>query len=432
MKPVIVLALKDIKLLYRDKMGLFWLLAFPLFMALFFGSIFSSGGDSSGRAAMKIAIVDQDRTDFSNAFIDHLDSSSALKVIRPSADSSRLLVRKGKAIAFLIVKPGFGNWQNIFSGDTNTTLVAGIDQSRQAESGYLKGLIIEAWFAQLQSTLSNPSISRSLVSQSINSIANDDEMPANQATVLKNFLSQLDIYLAQSDTGVLSSQSGNQSGGTSGIMKGPKITQEDVFREQSGPRTSWEITFPQALLWALIGCSAAFAITIVNERTKGTLTRLRMAPISRAHILAGKGGACFLTAITVCFLLIVIAKLIFSIRTPDIIGLALAIVCTSICFTGLMMLISVMGKTEQAVAGAGWAILLVFSMTGGGMIPLMFMPKWMLTISHISPVKWGIYSLEGAIWRGFGVQEMLLPLGILTGIGLVTFTIGVMIFRRTD
>jgi len=42
MKAVIALAVKDIKLLLRDPFGLFWLLAFPLLMALFFGAIFSS------------------------------------------------------------------------------------------------------------------------------------------------------------------------------------------------------------------------------------------------------------------------------------------------------------------------------------------------------------------------------------------------------
>jgi ABC-2 type transport system permease protein len=206
---------------------------------------------------------------------------------------------------------------------------------------------------------------------------------------------------------------------------------ESVTPISTGPRSAWEITFPQAVLWALIGCTAAFAITIVTERTRGTLLRLRIAPISRGHILTGKALSCFLTAVSVCLLLLLIGKFIFGVRTPNLIALGLAIACTAICFVGLMMLMSVMGKTEQAVAGAGWAILLVFSMTGGGMVPLMVMPGWMISISHISPVKWGIFALEGAIWRGFSPQEMALPLSILTLIGLTTFLMGVVIFRKT-
>jgi len=431
MKPVLVLALKDLKLIYRDKFGLFWLLVFPLLMALFFGSIFSGAGESGGRAAMKVAVVDRDNTDFSKAFVSHLDSSSAIDLLPVSADSARLLVRQGKAVAFLEIEPGFGRWQRMFTGDTTTTLITGLDPARQAESGYLQGLIMEAWFAQLSGLFGDAGKGRSFVKESLDSL-DTGNVPSDRAAALRSFLGPLDTFLAQSDTGVLSNQGGEGAAGSGGFTEGPRIAKEDVFREQTGPRSAWEITFPQALLWALIGCTAAFAITIVNERTSGTLTRLRMAPLTRAHILAGKGAACFIAAVLVCSFLILFGKVLFAIRTPHPAELILAIGCSAICFTGLMMLISVMGKTEQAVAGAGWAILLVFSMIGGGMVPLMVMPRWMATISNFSPVKWGIYSLEGAIWRGFGWGEMLFPLSVLTGIGLVAYAVGVMIFRRTD
>ncbi|RME31948.1 MAG: ABC transporter permease, partial [Candidatus Zixiibacteriota bacterium] len=50
--------------------------------------------------------------------------------------------------------------------------------------------------------------------------------------------------------------------------------------------------------------------------------------------------------------------------------------------------------------------MLVMSMTGGGMIPLMFMPRWMSAVGTISPVKWSILAMEGAIWRGFTFSQM--------------------------
>lgn len=82
--------------------------------------------------------------------------------------------------------------------------------------------------------------------------------------------------------------------------------------------------------------------------------------------------------------------------------------------------------------GAGWAIMLVMAMTGGSMVPLMFMPSWMLTLSNFSVVKWAIYAFEGAIWRQFTLTQMMLPVGILLGIGLAAYAIGVSILVRTD
>ena len=51
-------------------------------------------------------------------------------------------------------------------------------------------------------------------------------------------------------------------------------------------------------------------------------------------------------------------------------------------------------------------------------------------MSNVSPVKWGIVALEGAIWRGYGLPEMALPCGILIAVGFVSLTIGWAILLR--
>ena len=96
-----------------------------------------------------------------------------------------------------------------------------------------------------------------------------------------------------------------------------------------------------------------------------------------------------------------------------------------------MMCVSVLGETEQTVGGLAWAILLPMSMFGGGMVPLFAMPAWMQAASNFSPVKWGILALEGALWRGFTLAEMLVPCAVLFGVGIVGFAVGARIFTRT-
>ena len=94
-----------------------------------------------------------------------------------------------------------------------------------------------------------------------------------------------------------------------------------------------------------------------------------------------------------------------------------------------MMLVSTLGKTEQAASGAAWAIMMPLSMLGGGMVPQIAMPAWMSTAGNISPVKWAIRAIEGALWRDFTLTEMLLPCGILLVFGYICFAIGT---RRLD
>jgi ABC-2 type transport system permease protein len=76
--------------------------------------------------------------------------------------------------------------------------------------------------------------------------------------------------------------------------------------------------------------------------------------------------------------------------------------------------------------------MLVMAMFGGGMILIVFMPRWMVSLGSLSPVKWAILAFEGAIWRGFTPSEMMMPIVILIGTGLIAFFLGAVVFRRME
>ena len=124
--------------------------------------------------------------------------------------------------------------------------------------------------------------------------------------------------------------------------------------------------------------------------------------------------------------------LLFGVRLTNPLGLVLAILSISVCFVGMMMLLATLGKTEQGVAGAGWGILMPLAMLGGAMIPLIVMPPWMQTASNFSPIKWGIIGLEGAIWRGFDLADMLRPCAILVATGATCFVLGIKNLARIE
>ena len=95
---------------------------------------------------------------------------------------------------------------------------------------------------------------------------------------------------------------------------------------------------------------------------------------------------------------------------------------------------SVLGRTEAAASGIGWASLIVMAMIGGGMIPLVFIERipFLAAVSNASPVKWSILAIEGAIWRGFSPAQMALPCLVLIGVGIGAFMAGGLIFQRTE
>lgn len=428
MRSIINLALKDLRLLVRDKLGLFWVIGFPLIMALFFGSIF--GGQGAGARSLKVATVRDSISSIGQRFYDELAKSTALKISSLSRDSARLLVARGTLVAFVEFRGGKDDVFSFF-GDEHASIEVGIDPSRSAEGGYLQGLVTQAYFTLMQNDMQNTERMRSALQDQIKGL---DTLSAGDANrdLIRRFYGSLDNFLVNLSAVEALPDSSDNNAKSGGMMGNLNIKFTDVALQNIGPRSAFEITFPQSLQWALIGCAAAFALSIVIERTRGTFYRLRTAPISRGQILLGKGLACFIACVIVCAILITLGSLVFKVRVVSVPLLVAAIVASAFCFVGLMMLVTVLGKTEASVSGAGWALFLVFTMIGGGMVPLMMMPKWMTALSNFSPVKWSILATEGAIWRGFGISEMLLPLSILLSIGVAGYLIGVAVLQRSD
>ena len=99
MGTIFHIAGKDLRLLLRDRAAVFWVLAWPLVFAFFFGSIMGGGG-SGVRSGMKIAVVDEDRTAASQAYVKKLEESDALRVQKMDRAAAHDGVRKGELVAY--------------------------------------------------------------------------------------------------------------------------------------------------------------------------------------------------------------------------------------------------------------------------------------------------------------------------------------------
>ena len=423
MKIIWTLAIKDFRLLLRDRAAFFFTFFFPVLYAIFFGAIFSgSGGEGSN--AISVLLVDEDRSAGSRQFVALLAQAEELKVI-PSDDKhqARETVRRGNRVAYIALPEGFGEArQNIFGGET-PRLEIGVDPARKAESGMLQGILTKYAAQAMQQAFQDPQVMRNQLAKARQSVRN---APPALQVALGGLYDELESFFD-----LQTSQESADSGGFGGFQP-LEIDSVAVTAELRGPQNSFAISFPQGIIWGMLSCVSGFAISLVLERQKGTLLRLRTAPLSRIQILAGKALGCLMAILAVSGGLLLLARLVFGVRPQSPGLLALALLSAALAFVGIMMLLSVLGKTERAAGGISWAIMIVMAMLGGGMLPLFLMPSWMQTVSHISPVKWAVLALEGALWRQFSFSEMLLPCGILLAIGAVCFAAGVRAFRWNE
>lgn len=416
MNKIVAMAAKDIHILLRDKLGFFFTVFFPLMMAIFFGAMFANL--SRGPSSIPVAVVDEDRSAGSERFIARLEAADGLAIERMPLEQALERVRRGQTAVLATLSPGFGEaLDNPFVNTPEVGIT--VDPSRFAAAGMLRGSLLEAAGAELQELMADPE--RLAAANSQNSDFFESLPPSDTRDELLIFL---DLSLrVPSLIAELGLSAGN--GGGSGFFGPPlEISQVDVQAERRGPTNSYASSFSQAMLWALIGGSVSFSMSIAIERGRGTLMRLLVAPITPRHLLASKGLACFATTLITSTALITLGITAFGVEPDSYPLLALALLCGSICFCGIMMALSVVGRTEQAAAGVGWGLALPFSMLGGGMVPLFLMPEWMQRLANISPMKWTLMAYEGAIWRGFTFTEMLLPCAVLVTIGVVAFAVG--------
>jgi len=422
LRAILALTGKDLRLLSRNRGTLFFALGWPILMALFFGFVFGGGGQ---KGRIPVAFVDEDRTAESALLLSRLQATEGLEITPTVREEGTRLVRQGKRSAAVIVPAGFGQASERLFHGAPRKLELEVDPARKAEGSMLQGILTGAAMQSMQDLFTDPAKTRKMVDRSM---ADLSAAPASlDPDPTRKFLGELRTFLDRPGEANADAGPGERQG-----WKPLEIDLREVRNEKVGPRSAFDLTFPQGILWGVIGSALGFALSLVTERTRGTLMRLETSPLSRIDVLAGKALACFLTIVAVESLLLALGAAFFGVRPSSWAMLAAGAFAVAVCFVGLMMTVAVLGKTEQSAGGLGWALMMPLAMFGGGMIPLFVMPSWMQTVSNVSPVKWGILALEGATWRGFSASEMALPLSVLLGVGVAGFALGVRLFRSGE
>src|SRR5260370_3683722 len=196
MRPVVAVAVKDLRLLLRNRGDLFFLLGWPVLLAVFVGVIFS--GPGQGRSPLAIALVDLDGTDGSRDFAERLAEGAGLSVLRTSTrEDAANLVRQGKRVAYVLLPPGFGAAAARPFQGPGPRVEVGIDPSRAAEAALLEGLLAQRAAAGLQKVLGDPEASRKMVRDSLSALR---LAPADSAsrTHTERFLNELERFLETS------------------------------------------------------------------------------------------------------------------------------------------------------------------------------------------------------------------------------------------
>jgi ABC-2 type transport system permease protein len=453
----VAIAAKDLRLLVRDRANAFFTFGFPVLLAMFFGFVFGGAGDDN--AEMDVAIAKSPAVGAASAgpggadaFIAALDADPAIAVhVVPDHAQGSQLVRKGRAVACLVIPDDFEPRRAIMSG--GITFAGDFDPRRTAEVGLLSGKLTQLAFNGIVTSVNDPKELSEMIAQGRSTMQRSD-LPATQKLLFEGVFRSLDSLAAdraKSPAGPPSPSSRTREP----AMNSPPVLAPAPTTDRTPPPSdtpAWqpvrleliplraegrkaprpfELSFPQGVVWGLMGCVTAFAASLAEERSRGTLKRLTVAPLTPGRVLSGKALACFMASIAVQIVLLIVGLLPpFRVQLGSPMLLLPVLILNGVAFTGVMMALAGMAKSVGGSLGMSRAAVLVLAMIGGGTIPIFFMPRIMQYISHISPFKWATLAIEGVLWRQYSVVELLPIAGVLLLFGVVGGIVGVLAMRR--
>ncbi len=173
------------------------------------------------------------------------------------------------------------------------------------------------------------------------------------------------------------------------------------------------------------------ANAIVREKENGTLEQLFMTPVRSAELILGKLIPYFvLTIIEFCTIL-------FFMRTVFLVpihGYVSTLLCLTIpfilCFLGLGLYISTQVPTREAAGQMAMGTMMPSIFLSGYVFPLDSMPTVFYWLGQIFPTTWLIDGARTVILRGGGLPELWLHSTILWSMGIASFGLAMLKFRK--
>ncbi|MDX9993046.1 MAG: ABC transporter permease [Anaerolineales bacterium] len=419
MKKLFFIGLKDLKIIFRDRAALIFMLLAPFLLTLGLGFVTGhfSGGSASGLSDIPVVLVNLDQAQLGDALVDLFQSEDLSTLLEPSeADSPEAAYRfvdEDQAAAAIIIPAGFSASvipgegalaaQNYSPDPLKIEVYA--NPSSPTSAGVIKSIVDE-----FISRVEEGRIQGTLRVLSISGVEN---MPPEQVQALARALfenGEFDDETASSAAIVLKKEN-----------QGPAAVEFDPLAYMA----------PGMALMFLMYTVSYGGRSILAERAQGTLPRLMISPTSATQILGGKVFGIFLTGVAQMGILILASALFFGVRWGDPLGMLVLILASVFGATGWGLLLTALSRSKAQVSNLGTAIMLIFGILGGTFIDLSQMPPFVRLISRITPNAWGLDGFT-TLALGGGLPQLAGPITALLGMGALLFGISAVIFRRSD
>jgi ABC-2 type transport system permease protein len=371
-RAIATIALNEMRLIARDRVALFFIVALPTTIMFIIGSTFGS------MESFSVGVVDRDGSAASRDLAAALDRGEGFEVERfDSMEGLRREVRTGTIGAGVVVPSGYADALADPDGatveliaDPSSALAAATQAAVRAAVGDVAVRVAAA---------------RTASDATGTDLATSEELAEDLAAELP--------------------------------LAG--VRTESIDDGEAATLGSFSYTAPANLvLFTFINTVVAGSF-LANERRQGITRRMLATPHGTGTILAGIGAARLLFSLVQSAVLVGIGAIVFGVSWGDPVGAALLVVLFAVVATAVGLVVGAIVDDPDQAQAAAVPIAIALGMLGGCMWPLEIVPPIMRTLGHLSPHAWAMDGWIALVFDGEGVGGIVPQLAVLATFAVV-------------
>lgn len=214
------------------------------------------------------------------------------------------------------------------------------------------------------------------------------------------------------------------------LAKDSEISYKMVKIEKPGGRYI-DYLLPGLLAMGVMNSSVwGMSWFLIEARMKKLLRRMVATPMRKSHFVLSHFFARILLCVFESLTLMIFAKIYFGTQITGSIGAMMALYASGVlAFGGIGLLLA--SRTQSTGVGNSLINATVLPMTimGGVFFSYYGFPEWLIWWIQWMPLTQLADGMRGIFNQGYGFTEVLLPIGLLSGLGALCYLTALRIFR---
>lgn len=187
-----------------------------------------------------------------------------------------------------------------------------------------------------------------------------------------------------------------------------------------------------AILVTIVGGFLS-SLNIVKEKEAGTIEQINVSPVKKYHFILGKLIPFWILGNVVFTLGLLVGWIFYGIiPLGNILVLYVFIAVYLLAILGFGLLVSTICDTQQQAMLIMFFFVMIFVLMGGLFTPIDSMPDWAKTVSKFNPISYFIEVMRMVIIKGSGFRDIRNDILTIIVFAIVLNTAAVLNYRKTS